>query len=81
MRSQPRAPQRPEPFPSIDVNFVEAIAIFIGGLLAVRVINGFMGIAPLLEPGLDVVLIGLEQGSLVDGLLNKGLNALLLSLV
>jgi hypothetical protein len=38
MRAQPTPQERPEPFHCIDMHFTKAVAIFISGILAPRVI-------------------------------------------
>src|SRR5687767_9557955 len=56
------------------MNFVKAIAILISSILAFRVVDGFMVIAPLGQAGVDGVLIGVNQAARLNGLLNERLD-------
>lgn len=53
------------------MNLVKAIAIFIAGILTFGVIDRFMVIAPFNQAAVDVVFIGVEEGTGTDGLLNQ----------
>jgi len=44
---QPGAQQRPDSFHRVDVDFTEAIAILVAGILAATMVDGFMTKAPL----------------------------------
>ncbi len=61
MRPQPGPQQRPESFDGVDVHFVKAIVV--AGLLSMRVAHAVMFIAPFGQPMIDVVFIGVDQGS------------------
>src|SRR4051812_1043714 len=58
---QPGAQQRPDSFHRVDVDFTEAIAILVAGILAATMVDGFMAKAPLWQPAIDHVLIGIDQ--------------------
>jgi hypothetical protein len=62
------------------VNLVEAITIFVPGVLAYRVVDGPVGITPLGQTGIDVVLIGVDETAGLDGLLDQGLDGHLLNI-
>ena len=59
-RSQLRK-QRPEPFERVDVDLAEAVAVLVAGVLALRMTDRLVSIAPLLQPAVDVVLVGVDQ--------------------
>lgn len=52
------------------MDFMEAVAIFIPSKLTVRMIDRLMSIAPLRQPGVDIVLIGIDERAGLDGLLD-----------
>jgi hypothetical protein len=57
MGSQSRPQQRPESFDGIDVNFTEAVAIFVAGILALAVTDCLVAIVPISQLVADVVFI------------------------
>src|SRR5689334_10542237 len=61
MWPQPRAQQRPEAFEGIDVDFTEAVAILVTGILALSVADRLVPVAPGCQTGIDVVLIGVDE--------------------
>jgi hypothetical protein len=66
MWAQPGAQQRPEAFQGVDVDLAEPIAIIIAGILAGAVADGLVAIAPGVQAGIDVVLIGVDQRAAAD---------------
>ena len=66
MGTQPGAQQRPEPFHRIDVDLAEPVAIVIAGIFAGAVADSFVAIAPGVQAGIDVVLIGVDQRAAAD---------------
>src|SRR4029453_5258824 len=72
MGTQPGAQQGPEAFRRVDVDFAEAIAVIIPRVLATGVADGLVSVAPVLQPRVDVVLVGVDKGVLGDRGLNDG---------
>jgi len=60
------------------MNLMKAIAIFITGILSLSVIDCFVVIAPLDQTTVDVVLIGVDESSRTNGLLNQRFDGQLL---
>jgi hypothetical protein len=70
VRAQPGAQQRPEALQGIDMDLTEAVTVVVARILAPAVADGFMGVAPVFQTGIDVVLVGIDQGTRTDGLLD-----------
>src|ERR1019366_6512712 len=70
MRAQPGAQQRPEPFHGVDVDFMEAIAVFVAGIFARAVADALVLVAPAWQAGVDIVFIRVDPRSLGDGRLD-----------
>jgi hypothetical protein len=49
------------------VHLAEAIAVLVARILAAPVADGLVSVAPGLQPGIDVVLVGVDEGALRDG--------------
>src|SRR4051812_44883996 len=60
MRAEPRSQQRPEPLQRVDMHLAEPIAVVVPGELARRMADGAVCVAPLRQPGVDVVLVGVD---------------------
>jgi hypothetical protein len=60
VRSQPRAQQRPNAFQRVDVDLAEPVAIVVTSILAAAMMNGLMVEAPLGQPSLDRVFVGVD---------------------
>ena len=60
MRSKPGAKKRPAAFHGVDVDLMEAVAVFIPGILARPMADALVLIAPLIEACIDVVFIGVD---------------------
>src|SRR3954449_1776325 len=66
VRPQPGTQQRPEALGRVDVDLAKAVAIVVAGILAVAMADGLVPVAPVLQAGIDVVLVGVHQGALGD---------------
>src|SRR3954452_18493787 len=62
MRSEPGSQQRPEPLHRVDVHLAEPVPVLVPGILPRRMAHRAVGVAPLGEPVIDVVLVG-EHGA------------------
>lgn len=60
MGSQPGAQQRPEALGGVDVNLMEAVSVFIAGVLAPAVAHGTVVKTPFRQTVVDVVFIGMN---------------------
>ena len=78
VRAEPGAQQRPEPLHGVDVDLAEAVAILVAGVLAASVADRLVLIAPGRQAGVDVVLVGVDEGALGDGGLDDRLDRRLL---
>ena len=63
------------------MDLVEAVAIFIPSKLTFRMIDRLMSIAPLGQTGVDVVLIGIDEGAGLDSLLDHRFDGGLLNIL
>src|SRR5215212_3458985 len=66
VRPEPGTQQRPEALGRVDVDPAKAVAIVVAGILAVAMADGLVPVAPVLQAGIDVVLVGVHQGALGD---------------
>jgi len=71
---KPRAQQGPEPLHRVDVNFVEAITIFVPCIFPGVVADGLVLKAPFRSAIVDGVLVGQYQGSRPNRGLDQGPN-------
>src|SRR4051795_10199478 len=62
VRSQPGAQQRPDPLHGVDVDLAEPVAVVIPRVLAPGVAHRLVAVAPLVQAGVDVVLVGVDEG-------------------
>jgi len=60
MRSQPGTQQRPEAFQGVDMYFMKTISIFVPSILACRMIDLLMQIAPFTQAVVNVIFIRVE---------------------
>src|SRR5512135_2423878 len=81
MRAEPRPQQGPEPFPGVDVDLAEPVAIIITGELPGGVTDRAMGVAPFREPVVDVVLVGVDHTSRCDHRPNQRADGHLLNIL
>ena len=70
VRPEPGAQQGPEAFDGVDVNLVEAVAVFIAGLLPSAVADGLVLVAPLSQAAVEVLLVGQHPGTRRDARLD-----------
>src|SRR3954462_2509508 len=75
---QPGAEQGPRPLYRVDVDLAETVAILIARVLPTSVADRLVLIAPGRQTGVDVVLIGVDTGTLGHGGLDDRLDRLLL---
>ena len=54
------------------MDLVETVTIFIPGIFTLSMIDRFVVIAPLGQAVIDVVLIGMDEGTGLDGLFKQG---------
>src|SRR4051812_18924775 len=64
MRTEPRTEQRPEPFQGVDMHLAEPVPVVVPGVLARRMADRLVIVAPLDQPAVDVIFIGVDQGPL-----------------
>src|SRR5689334_6065194 len=62
VRSQPGAQRRPDPLHGVDVDLAEPVAVVIPRVLAPGVAHRLVAVAPLVQAGVDVVLVGVDEG-------------------
>src|SRR3954447_5419694 len=67
VRAEPGAQQGPEPFHGVDVHLAEAVPIFVAGILTPGMADRLVLIAPVLQAGVDAILVGVDEGALSDG--------------
>src|SRR4051794_13917488 len=60
VRPEPGTQQRPEALGRVDVDLAKAVAIVVAGILAVAMADGLVPVAPVLQAGIDVVLVGVH---------------------
>ena len=72
MWSQPGANQTPKAFHGVDVYFVDTVSIRVAGVLALTVIDRDVNVAPSWETGINAVLVGIHDTSLLDHLCDPG---------
>ena len=63
VRAQPGAQQRPEALDGVDVDLAEAVAVLIARVLAPGVADRLVPVAPVVQAGVDVVLVGVDEGA------------------
>src|SRR5712691_9628074 len=78
MRAQPAPQERPKPFHGIDMDFTQAVAIFISGVLAPSMVDTLMIISPCTQAGINAVLIRINKRTWSNGFFDERLNGLLL---
>ena len=72
VRPKPGAQQGPETLDGVDVDFMEAVTVFIAGVLVSAVANGLVVVAPRRQAAVDVILVGQHEGARRDGRLDQG---------
>ncbi len=81
MGSQPGAQQRPEALGGVDVNLMEAVSVFIAGVLAPAVAHGMVIKPPFRQPPVDIVFVGMNASARGDEPLDQRANRGLLDVV
>jgi len=71
VRAQPGAQQRPESLHRVDMDLMEAVAIFVTGILAGAVTNRLVLIAPLWQATVDIIFVGQYKGTRQNRLLDQ----------
>src|SRR3954453_13324326 len=66
VRAQPGAQQRPDALHGVDVDLAEPVAVVIARVLAPGVAPRLVPVAPVVQPGVDVVLVGVDQRAIDD---------------
>src|SRR4051812_15081186 len=66
VRAQPGAQQRPDALHGVDVDLAEPVAVVIARVLAPGVAHRLVAVAPVVQPGVDVVLVGVDQRAIDD---------------
>ena len=61
MGSQPGAQQRPKALHRIDMHLVKAVPIVIPRIFSPTVADRLVAIAPLRQPGVDIVFVGVNE--------------------
>src|SRR4051794_38677834 len=80
VRSQPGAQQRPDPLHGVDVDLAEPVAVVIPRVHAPGVAHRLVAVAPLVQAGVDVVLVGVDEGAPGDRGPDDRLDRLLLDI-
>src|SRR5688572_33389844 len=80
MRPQPGAQQRPEAFQRVDVHLAQAVAVLITSVFTASMTDRLVAVTPLLQPSIDVVLVGVDEGACSDRGLDDRLDGLLLDI-
>lgn len=75
MGMQPGTKQRPKAFQGVDVYFMETIPILIAGILTGHMVDGFVLKAPAGHRIINVVLIGIDHASRLNGFGNDRLDS------
>src|SRR5688500_14741311 len=80
MRPEPGTQQGPESLHGVDMNFMEAIAVFIARIFATAMANALMA-PPFLKPCIDVVLVRIYLRAWRNGGFYQGVDGLLLDIL
>ena len=67
VRAQPGAQQRPEPLHRVDVDFAEAVAVLVAGVLAAPVADRLVPVALGRQARVDGILVSVDEGARGDG--------------
>src|SRR5215217_8371558 len=63
VRAEPGAQEGPDPFHGVDVHLAEAVPVLVAGVFAAPVANRLVPVAPVLQAGVDTVLVGVDEGA------------------
>jgi hypothetical protein len=78
MGAQPAPQERPKPFHGIHMDFTQAVAIFISGVLASSMVDTLMIVAPSTQTCINTVFICINKRTQSNGLFHEWLDSLLL---
>src|SRR5712691_122034 len=78
MRTKPTPQQRPEAFHGIHMDFTQAIAIFISGVLSSSMVDMLMVVSPDTKTCIHAVCICIHKRTRSNGLFDERLDGLLL---
>src|SRR4051812_46845891 len=67
VRAEPGAQQGPEPLHGVDVHLTEPIPVLVAGILTPGMADRLVLIAPVLQAGVEAILVGVGEGALSDG--------------
>src|SRR4051812_13720303 len=65
--AEPGAQQRPEPLDGVDVHLAEPVTIFVARILTPGMADCLMLIAPVLQAGIDAILVRMDEGAQGNG--------------
>ena len=77
MGVQPAPQERPKPFDGIDMDFTQAVAIFISGVLSSSMIHMLMVVSPDTEACINAIFIRINKRTRSNSLLDEGLDGFL----
>src|SRR4051794_40767609 len=80
MGAQPGSEQGPEAFHGVDVDLMEAVAVFIASVFAFAVTDSLVLISPFGKTGVDIIFIGMDPGASGDQFRDDGLDGSLLNI-
>ena len=80
MGTQPGSEQGPEAFHGIDMDLMEAVAVFIPSVFAFAMADGLVLISPCRKAGTDIILVGMDQSAFGNPFSDDGLDGLLLNI-
>ena len=78
MGTEPGAEQRPEPFERVNMHLAEAVPVVIPGVLARRMTDRAVDLAPFGQPMVAVVLVDVDDAARGDHRRDQGADRLLL---
>src|SRR6266704_6906512 len=78
MGAQPAPQERPKPFDGIDMDFTQAVAIFISGVLSSSMIHMLMVVSPDTEACINAIFIRIHTCTWSNGLFDERFDGLLL---
>src|SRR3712207_5316118 len=80
VRPPPGAQQGPEALDGVAVHLAHAVASLVAGVLAAGMTHRLVWVAPGLQTGVDLILLGVNETATADGGFDNGLDRRLLNL-
>ena len=80
MGAQPGSEQGPEAFHGVDMDLVEAVAVVIPSVFAFAMADGLVPISPFRKAGIDIILVGMDQGAFGNQFGDDGFDGPLLNI-